>query len=268
MKRSIHLTVMDPAGNVTIFVWDRFHRTEYAAVAKQLLAREDLRGEQVAFILDITGQSGMPPTMEMCGLEFCGNASRSFALLSAQARGLHGEQSVTVSVSGAEAPLEVLVDPDTNATRIRMPLPLRILDDVIDDQPVRIVDFGGILHILTSGVAATAATYQKFRDHALKKYAPPAVGVMFWDSQAAALTPVVYVRDVDSTYWEGSCASGSTATAICLALAAGDGEHHYRLRQPAGVIETTCIVRDGQVQEVYLEGPVATTADLMVEIEL
>lgn len=69
MKKTINITVADPAGNITIFVKDRFDRKYYPTVANQLLDIEELKGEQVAYILDLEGKEGLPK-MEMCGLEF------------------------------------------------------------------------------------------------------------------------------------------------------------------------------------------------------
>ena len=40
MKRKINIIVADPAGNITIFVKDRFGREDYQNVATQLLAME------------------------------------------------------------------------------------------------------------------------------------------------------------------------------------------------------------------------------------
>ncbi len=42
------------------------------------------------------------------------------------------------------------------------------------------------------------------------------MGVMFYDTARNVLTPVVYVKDVDTTYFEGSCGSGSTAVAAAF----------------------------------------------------
>ena len=80
MKKKIKIIVADPAGNITIFVKDHFDRSEYTQVARQLLEMKELRGEQVAFILDTSSCGRAQGKMEMCGLEFCGNASRSFLL--------------------------------------------------------------------------------------------------------------------------------------------------------------------------------------------
>ena len=267
MKRNVNITVADPAGNITIFVKDRFDRKHYASVANQLLDMEELRGEQVAYIIDLEGKEGLPK-MEMCGLEFCGNASRSFALLSAKAQGLKGDNMITVDVSGSDEPLDVQVNTDTDYTKIKMPRALRVFDEEIFGKPAQIADYGGIMHVVVRNIEATEETFNAYKDYINGKYDPAAMGVMFWDEKKMALTPVVYVKDVDTTYFEGSCGSGSTATATCFGLLDGEGEHHYRLPQPAGTIDTTCIVKNGVAEEVYIEGPVGISDEILVEVEI
>ena len=89
MKQNISIRVVNPAGNITIFVLDKFERSQYQKIATQLLAHKEFGAEQVGFVLDDN-------TMEMCGLEFCGNASRAFGLLSAKAKGMEGTGSATL----------------------------------------------------------------------------------------------------------------------------------------------------------------------------
>ena len=268
MRKKINIIVADPAGNITIYVKDRFDRKYYPTVANQLLDMKEFRGEQVSYILDLEGKDGKHPAMEMCGLEFCGNASRSFALIAAKAQGLKGDNMITVDVSGSDEPLEVQVNTDTNYTKIKMPKALRVFDEEIFGIPAQIADYGGIMHVVIRNIEATEETFNQYKDYINKKYNPPAMGVMFWDEKTETLAPVVYVKDVDTTYFEGSCGSGSTATATCFGLLKGEGEHHFSLPQPAGTIDATCIVRNGVAEEVYIEGPVGLSDEIEVEVEI
>ena len=124
IRKKIRIIVADPAGNITIFVKDPFDRTQYQQVAKQLLENEDLKGEQVAFILDTPQCGRAEGKMEMCGLEFCRNGSRSSGLIRARDMGIKGKGSVNVDVSGCDEILTVEVDTDTNYTQVKMPCPV------------------------------------------------------------------------------------------------------------------------------------------------
>ena len=119
----------------------------------------------------------------------------------------------------------------------------------------------------------------------MKKYNPPAIGVMFWNSEEEKLTPAVYVRDVDTTYFEGSCGSGSTACAIVFGLRQGKGSHSFSFAQPAGTIEAECVITkaDGseasalpgsliygglKLESVFIEGKVSLSEPVQVEVEI
>ena len=157
---------------------------------------------------------------------------------------------------------------DTNYTKIKMPKALRVFDEEIFGIPAQIADYGGIMHVVIKNIEATEETFNKYKDYINEKYDPPAMGVMFWDEKTETLAPVVYVKDVDTTYFEGSCGSGSTATATCFGLIKGEGEHHLSIPQPAGTIDTTCVVRNGVAEEVYIEGPVGLTDIIVKEVEI
>ena len=268
-SRKIRICIANPAGNITIFVLDPFPRSQYQAVAGQLLAMEELRGEQVAFI---TG----PDSLEMCGLEFCGNASRSFALLKAKKEGLQGHGVMDISVSGCSERLQVVVDTSNNYTKIKMPLPRYIAaPDPIETarlcslmEGARIVDMDGIIHVVVRDKAPTRENFDVIKGYINDRYAPPAMGVMFFDTAVCRLTPVVYVKEVDTTYFEGSCGSGSTAVAAAFCQEERTGTFSFTLPQPAGTITATCEKAHGELKAVYIEGPVQLEEVREVEIRL
>ncbi|MBQ6622414.1 MAG: metallopeptidase family protein [Mogibacterium sp.] len=265
MKRSLRIRVADPAGNITIFVLDPVRREDYAPVAQALLAMREFRGEQVAFV---TGED----SMEMCGLEFCGNASRSFALMVAEARAIQfadsaaspAKQTVTVHVSGSDVPLSVETIPEISYTKIRMPLHRRIL--TLKGLPGQLVDFGGIAHLVTKGLDASDEFFAEARFRIEEALNPPALGVMF--CRGEEMTPVVYVRDVDTIYYEGSCGSGTTAYAIAHATGKPDGLYRYAVRQPAGTLVSSAEVTGRVVTSVWIEGEVGLSDPVTVEIDL
>lgn len=265
MRNKVKIRIADPAGNITIFVLDSFERDQYQNVATKLLDIKEYNAEQVAFVKS-------PDQMEMCGLEFCGNASRSFALISAEMKGINGNAVVSVNVSGSDTPLDVKIDTVTNYTKIKMPSPWSIAK--LEYCPVEktngsyLVDLGGIMHVVLHNVAATRETFDIIKDYIVNKYEPPAMGVMFYDDETGVMTPVVYVKDVDTTYFEGSCGSGSTAMAAALSQGLGDGTHSFVLTQPAGTITATSEIIKGRLSAIYIEGPVELSPEIEAEIEL
>lgn len=283
MKRKINIIVADPAGNITIFVKDRFGREDYQNVATQLLAMEELKGEQVAFILDVPECGRAEGRMEMCGLEFCGNASRSYGLIRAHEMGICGEGKVFIDISGCNEILTVDVNTETGFTKVKMPLPVSMTEFDLSKLPIddlkanpmaemllrraSLVNFGGIVHVVLSDIQAKPETFELIKDVVMEKYNPPAIGVMFCDSRENKMIPVVYVRDVDTTYFEGSCGSGTTACAAAFGTIMGDGTHNFSFPQPAGTIDSTIEIYKGKIQKVTIEG-IVTFKELEVEIDL
>ena len=94
------------------------------------------------------------------------------------------------------------------------------------------------------------------------------MGAMFYDTKNETLAPVVYVKDVDSTYFEGSCASGTASCAIAFGSEKPDGDYTFTFPQPAGTIDASVEVRSGKVQTTYIEGPVEIAEPVGVMIEI
>ena len=76
------------------------------------------------------------------------------------------------------------------------------------------------------------------------------------------MTPVVYVKDVDTTYFEGSCASGTVAAAYALATTLEDGTHQLNLQQPGGTLCTTTIKKENRIEKISLSG-IITLSDVI-----
>lgn len=283
MKRKIKIIVADPAGNITIFVKDRFGRESYQNIASQLLAMEELKGEQVAFIQDVPQCGRAEGKLEMCGLEFCGNASRAYGLIRAKELGIDGKGQVFIDMSGCSEILTIEVDTNTGYTKVAMPLPASMAEIDLSKLPIgdvdanpmvkvllrraALVDFGGIVHVVVSDIEPEPETFELIRDMIIEMYNPPAVGVMFCNSEKNNMVPVVYVRDVDTTYFEGSCGSGVTACAAAFARVLGDGVYNFSFPQPAGIIDSTVEIQKGQFKSISIEGSVYLK-ELEVEVEI
>ena len=245
MAKTITIIPADPAGNKTIFVITPVERSSYQTVASFLLSLDEYEAEQVAFILP-------DGSMEMCGLEFCGNASRTYGLIRAKELGAAGSGSVYINVSGCDHPLNVEFNTDTDWTKIDMPKPVSISEyngDIL-------VNLGGIMHLVTTSKKADPNTFQRLKNRLMKEFNPPALGVMFYNPDTCELTPVVYVADVDSTYFEGSCASGSVAVACAMTRSMADGDASFILKQPKGTLTAAIKKRQNKIVSVSIEGPV------------
>lgn len=168
----------------------------------------------------------------MAGGEFCGNAARAAALLLAPEGG-----TVAFSLSGfsglVAATVMALGGPDyeVSATFPGLTAPVRALG-LRPEGPAALVDLGGIVHIVLIAPFPRAAKVYRAqhrrlcRDLALTDRA--AVGVIWCERAGKNLTlhPLVWVRALDSFFYESACGSGTIAAAAVL----GSGAY----RQPSG----------------------------------
>lgn len=293
MKKKFDCFVADCSGNITIFVATPTDRCDYKVVAQALLDDVALGGEQVAFILpqDAPASDGSAslPRMEMCGLEFCGNASRAFALYDVVSSGKldAGFAETKVSVSGCDVPLSarvhdaevVPVSKDSAGSfsacdavvEMDMPVPVssKVLSasDLCISKDGLLVDMDGISHLILTDIAPSGELFDDIK-HRVYDLDPdmPAFGCMFCDTVNGLMTPVVYVRDVDSTYFEGSCASGSVAASYALAKDAVDGIHEFTLQQPEGTLYTSVVKEKGLIEGISLKGLVTLSDMISIEI--
>ena len=314
MTRKIDLVVLNPAGNTTILVLSPTDRSDYAEVANKLLEMDfgeqcpwadSVKGEQVAYALEdpaisadtedpakadaLSGSSdgsAVPaplPAMEMCGLEFCGNASRAFAYYRVAACGdgeaacgdgeaVDGKKELQVQVSGCRHPLKAAVDVAGAQSRIEMPLPVEI--KTVDTAPAGVngeyplIDLDGITHMVMAGVEPSAERFDRIKKFIYEEVSPEmeAFGVMFINEETGLMSPVVYVRDVDTTYFEGSCASGTTAASVAKAIGEVDGTYRYSFRQPAGTLSTEVTKAGGKITGITLGGLMEMSGVIHVEI--
>ncbi len=268
------IIIADCSGNVTIMVLTPTNRIDYVDVAGKLLEDGRFNAAQVAFIRseqnDDTSVNDISE-MEMCGLEFCGNASRAFAYYKSL-RSLPAAKSVDIRVSGCEKVLTAYIDHDTSEVGMNMPVPSssRIFTD--DELPVNtggiLIDIGDISHLILENVAPSYETFENLKDYVYEHVSHdiPAFGVMFCDTVNDLMTPVVYVRDVDTTYFEGSCASGTVAASYAFSGKLPDGEHEFALEQPEGTLVSRIIKKDGRIESIFLSGPVSLSEKISVEL--
>lgn len=257
----IKVRVADPAGNITVFVTTPVEREKYPAIARQLLAREELKGEQVGFI-EKTDQGDF--RMEMMGGEFCGNASRSFGYLLCQQAG-EERQEQEVDVSGSPRPLKVIADRREGTSQIDMPLPKRM--ELLRTGPKEVfsmVVFDGICHLIVPGKSREKEFVETALEKAREACPCGAWGLMFLENDR--MVPAVYVESTDSLVWESSCASGSMAAAVYLSREEKDGIFTYTLRQPGGEICTEVHKKAGEILRCTLGGPVKISEEIEIEL--
>ncbi len=273
----LDLVIANPAGNITGFVLNQdISKRDYVKISEKIMSLEDLNVEQVGFI------NTCPKTktlrMDMMGGEFCGNATRSFGLYLAKKHFVCNKQSVCnkqdvcckgfldVAVSGISEGLVVEYDLKNNYCRTSMPLPTAIDQISIDGVEFPVVVFEGIVHAIAVDITVNRELFNKIKTALVAKYNPDAVGVMFLDNEKLFINPVVFVKETNTTVDEGSCGSGSVATAIYLAQNKPDGTYKMELAQPGGTIEVVVEMQNNKFMSATMGGEVEIFEPIKISI--
>ena len=224
--------LMDPTGNLTLLVDTPVSPALQPRAAARLMEREPA-AEQVGFV----SFSGGEVRLRMAGGEFCGNASMCAAALGLRQAG-RNEGTITVHVAGAERPVPVTVSalPEGGwRGAVSMPPPLSLDTTALPDgQLLPVVRFPGIAHVILED-APGRENAEVLAKQWCRALGTEALGLMFLDRRAEALTPLVYVPGADTLFWERSCASGTAAVGAWLAREAS-GRIARTLAQPGGAL--------------------------------
>ena len=272
----LNFVKVNPVENMTIFVLDQFSRIEQAEIAKKLMDYNSIYGEQVGFIE--RSKKNDIVRLQMMGGEFCGNASRSLAALLVDRAYSQievedeGVYKVLLEASGMEDLIECRVRRtevyNEYYSEIKMPKPLSIDEKNIylGDSLIKSikVEFEGIIHFIVDSKEVEDKDKLYIE---IKKYMDEgeyeAFGIMYYDYDENFLNPLVYVKPIDSLFWERSCASGTCAlTAALTYLESKDS--HLDIRQPGGVLTTSISYRDKKVEDIRIDGLVKIVAEGVV----
>ena len=231
--------ILAAGGNATaIVITDTPHdRAWYEEQGRDLMRRTEPLGVEQAGFLNLSARH-----FEMSGGEFCGNAARSAAMLIAKQS---GDMEFDFTMSGYEGAVHAQVSRDGDAASVTCTFPnLKAVAQAVElpGGEGMLVDLGGIVHVLTHERFVNDRSVYEPRHReitqALGLSQRPAVGVCWiqpQDGGGVLIHPVVWVRGIDSFFYETACGSGS----IAAAAATGD----QSIWQPSG--QSIHVVIDG-----------------------
>jgi len=186
----------------------------YAKRGKELLEKfREFNPEQAGFLIPAQKR------FEMSGGEFCGNAARSAALILSR---LYRRKTGAFNMSGYDGKVnwKILKQTPSQALVVcEFPnLDAQMKEVLLSDSfPAKIVDLGGIVHVvITKKMPTDFATQHQIITTELSLRERAAVGVV-WCSptkDGLRINPVVWVKDIDTFFYETSCGSGSIAAGL------------------------------------------------------
>ena len=248
--------IFDPTGNITALVEEPVEPARQPEAAAKIM-RVHPEVEQVGFV----SLSGGRPSLRMAGGEFCGNASMSAAALLAIEKNLTMPAMIELSVSGAPEMVAVRLEQrqgETFCAAVRMPAAKTVESRSFSYEELRgdltVVQMEGISHILIEPDSPffSLLSEREAAEAAVRRWCcelkADGLGLLFLSGDA--LTPLVFVPGCDTVFWETSCASGTAAAGMALAL-----ETRKRIdrifSEPGGCLR---VVSDPYTGETWLHG--------------
>ncbi len=217
---TIKYRIADPNHNITLLVETEVEVSRQKDIAISLMKKEkDV--EQVGYIYR-DGQGDI--ALRMAGGEFCGNATMSVAAYHLEKR-KETTGIVKVHIMDDDTIIDVKANLDdkgiweTEETLYSNKIERKNFDTY---NRLPIVFFDSISHIIIEEKALIKDLCEsKKAEDLIKKWAREidtrALGIMFYDREDSKLTPLVYVKDIETLFWERSCASGTVATGLYIA---------------------------------------------------
>ncbi len=227
---NIEYYIVNPCGNITALAVTNVPPEKYGIIAKKIMETEK-SVEQVGFV-DFSNNC---ISLRMAGDEFCGNATISAAVLYCELKNKTG--TVLVGIYGCKNKIQVDVKKVEDG----------FLCDGYFEKSSNIeekefcyngkkfkgtfVKKEGISHIVTTDLKEEKFA-EEFIKYYCKKSGERALGIMLL-GEKNTLTPIVYVKNVDTLFYENSCASGGCAVAESLLT---KNNEKLELLEPGGAV--------------------------------
>lgn len=260
-KGIIAYSIFNPTGNITALVESGVELRSQPAVADEIMKAHP-EVEQVGFLKqDVPMGSSVQAELRMAGGEFCGNATMCAGAMFLLRRcpDIPAEscelpetkrdwEQVCVRVSGVTNPVQVCLKPTDEGfftAGVMIPEATAIEERVFSLHGMKgslpLIRMEGISHLIAE---ETSPFFQLKQDpdeaeHALKEWcgalSVSGLGIMFLNrtEEALSVTPLVYVPESGTVFWENSCASGSAAVGMYMANESGK-TIEITLNEPGG----------------------------------
>ena len=246
--KKIEYFIFNPGGNLTALVINNHYNNHQKKQINDWILKKHQTLEQVGFIDEYKYE------LQMAGGEFCGNATRcaiKYYLSKNQ------EKEMIIKVSGMEEPLDGGSNLDE---KIWVDIPVKEIKDATQEG-VKIVRLEGITHIVLNEVASKKyiVNQEKLKDYAKEiieymKIDDKAVGVLFTEKaeEKIKLYPIVWVKDIETLFFETACGSGTVAVTAC------SDEKEVSVIQPSGYEITGKKILKDKGEYIKIIGVVST----------
>lgn len=259
-KKIYRIAIVRPSGNDTALITGIVEKEKRKPINDAVLKRFP-NVEQVGFY-KYDKQKNIA-TLEMAGGEFCGNATRSLAYLLLKAR----KGTIFIKASGTKKLLQAGIK-RKNFAYAQMPI-YKSINAISQIAPkLYQVKLEGIVHLIVPNKTNYSASQLKREAKCLLKktgllYSQPASGVMFIDDskETIDLRPIVWVRDIQTLFYETACASGTTAVGLWRAKDIKVKKISFKILQPSKEYIKVSIEKEGNLfKTATIYGPIKILA--------
>lgn len=251
----VEYIICKPGGNDTALVYGKEYTPEQKKQINDAIMKKHANVEQVGFI-DLTQE----PELQMAGGEFCGNATRSAAN-----RYLEGKEGSLQIIVNSTDIINAGVYSDGKSW---CEIPLYFGKDAITikEPGIYLVKMNGMVTVVikpeqAKKYLADKSLIKQYGTDFIHKYhleENEAVGVMFCEQQGLVLkiNPVVWVKNINTLFYETACGSGTTATCMVEAYEHKSSQK-IDVMQPSGLIITADITFENEgVKKAVISGDV------------
>jgi len=250
------ITILRPGGNDTALI-PNLYPPDARRIINDSLMKQFSNVEQVGFYSLSPGNPEVDAQLVMAGGEFCGNATRCATYLALKGR--KGE--IKIQVSGAKQILEVGIDEKSNVYA-QMPV-IKDFSCIQKTRQITIVSLEGIAHVIVEKPPFNEEQLRKEANTILGnlslKTSKPAAGVLFitQEDDLLRIDPFVWVRDIETFFYETACASGTAALGLKLAFDKKEPINSIPILQPSGLTIAVSVDLDEKgFKKTFISGPV------------
>ena len=228
--------ILNPGGNKTALVIGNDYLEDEKKKINDIILEENTDVEQVGFL------SSTKNRLDMAGGEFCVNATRC-----AIWHYLNGKrEAINIEVSGIKETIEGWISKD-NLKKVYAKLSInKSIENLVKKEGIyNLVYLDGITHAVINEADSREfienlkqneeQTKQKLKSLMKKiKTKESAVGIILTEKNkdTTRIYPIVWVKPVDTVYYETACGSGSLAAGIYNFVAYHT--HNHEIMQPSG----------------------------------
>ncbi len=265
MRNLLKTTILYPSGNETVLIQGIPKSEEVKRKINDLIMSKFDSVEQVGFydLLD--------KRLEMAGGEFCVNASRAFVYLLNDA----GLDIDYIQVSGVNKKLKAGVS-KKGEYYVEAPFLTKDFPKKIKSKMEEILLEGITLLVVSDEEESEESKLKVKAEDILEKYGYkdkyPASGVIYLSKLGEGkyeISPVIWVRDIETCFFETACGSGTAAAGISEALKVEGNDLFFEILQPSGkYLGVRVFKKNNSIKYVEVSGEVELVKRLDIKMQI